>query len=121
MSSVLSNYAGNTALAVLLNRPGLYLACHTSDPTVLGLLSTEVAGGGYIRQSIGFSAPGSKTCASTNAQTFPGMPAVTATYLAVWTAISAGNMIFSLLLSTPLVVLASGQVLCAAGDIAITV
>lgn len=120
MTSVLSNYAGNAALVDLLNRPGLYLACHTSDPTVLGLLATEVAGGGYVRQPITMSIPGVKTCASTNAQTFPGMPAATIPFFAIWTAISAGNMIVPIPLLTPLVVLASGQVLCAAGDIAVT-
>lgn len=120
MTSVLSNYAGNTALATLLNKKGLYLACHTSDPTVLGLLASEVAGGGYVRQPITMSVPGTKTCASTNAQVFPGMPACVVTYLAVWTSISAGNMIYSILLGTPLTVLASGQVLAAAGDVAVT-
>jgi hypothetical protein len=120
MTSVLSNYAGNQALAGLLNRKGLYLACHDTDPTVLGLLASEVAGGGYIRQRIIMSVPGTKTCASTNAQTFPGMPACVVTYLAIWTAISAGDMIVAILLPTALTVPASGQVLAAAGDIAVT-
>lgn len=120
MPSVLSNYAGNAMLHSLLFLTPNFLACHTSDPTVTGLLATEVSGGGYGRASIRFTAPGSKTIASGTAQTFTGMPACTVTYLAVWTAISGGSMIFSILLGTPLVVPESGQVLCAVGDIAIT-
>lgn len=120
MASVFSNYAGNAALALLLNAKGLYLALHTSDPTVTGLLATEVAGGGYLRQPITFSVPGSKTCVSTDAQTFPGMPAVTVTHLAVWTNISTGSMICSKELSPAIVVPESGHFLTAAGDIAVS-
>jgi hypothetical protein len=120
MASVLSTFAGNTALGVLLHVKGRYLACHVTDPTVLGLSATEVAGGGYERQPVLFSAPGSKTCASTNAQTFAGMPACTVRYLAVWTAISGGDMIFAVVLGAALAVPASGQVLCAAGDVAVS-
>lgn len=119
-TSVLSNWAGNQALVLLLQRKGLYLAVHETDPGVTGDLATEVAGGGYIRQPILFSMPGSKTCASTNAQTFPGMPACVARYLAVWTAISGGQLIFPILLTPSITVPESGQLLAAAGDVALT-
>lgn len=120
MASVLSNYAGNLALATLLNGAPVYLALHTADPTVTGLPGTEVAGGGYARQRITFSAASSKTVTSTNAIDFPGMPACTVTYLAVWNATSSGNMIYSFALDTPIVVSTDGEFLAAAGDIALS-
>jgi hypothetical protein len=48
------------------------------------------------------------------------MPACTVRYLAVWTAISGGDMIFAVVLGAALAVPASGQVLCAAGDVAVS-
>jgi hypothetical protein len=119
--SVLSNYLGNKVLYNNLTNGICWLALHTDDPTVTGDLSTEVAGAGYIRQRITFSSASSKTVGSTNKQTFANMPAATILYMAVWDSQVTGNMLASIILGTPLVVVASGQVLCAAGDIAITV
>jgi hypothetical protein len=119
-TSVLSNYAGNAALAHLLG-PGKYLACHVADPTVTGLLASEVAGGGYVRQPITMASPSGKTAVSTNAQIFPGMPACVVIGLAVWDAIAAGHMIFFKALVVPgITVTESGQLLAAAGDVAVS-
>lgn len=113
-----SNYAANQALALWLNQPGLYLACHTDDPlTATEPESTEVAGGGYLRQSITFAVPGSRVTASTNAQIFT-CPAVTVTYLAVWTNASGGALICAVELPQPLVVQDGGTVHVEIGDLA---
>lgn len=120
MTSVLSNYAGGAALQQLLRSGTCYLALHTSDPTVLGLLTTEVSGGGYSRQVVTFGAPSGKTCVSTNAQVFPGMPVVVVTYLAVWDSSSAGNLLFTIQLSTPITTFLSGQFQVAPGDVAVS-
>jgi len=119
MPSVLSNSFGNAALAALQH--GHYLAAHLSAPDVTGTPANEVSGGGYIRQHITMSAPSGKTTVSTNAQLFPGMPACTVTDLAIWDALAGGLLCVIIHLTTAIVVSASGQLLCAAGDIAVTV
>ena len=86
---------------MLFNAGGLYLALHQADPTVLGDLDTEAAGGGYIRQPISLSIPGSKTVASTNGQLFSGLPELSVTDLAVWTDVSAGDLVVVKHLPTP--------------------
>lgn len=119
MADVLSNWAANTAISAVL-AGNCYLACHLSDPGSLGDTTTEVAGGGYIRQKITFHPASGRTAVSSNAQTFPGMPACTVTHLAVWTAVSGGHLVFSKALSPAIAVSTSGQLLAAAGDVAIS-
>lgn len=122
MSSVLSNYFGNQILAHYLIASPSWLALHSVDPTVLGDAASEVAGGDYARQRASWSAPGSKTVASTTALTFVGMPAATVTYLGVWDAASGGNLLVTVPLGGDGVEVAeSGHFLVAAGDVAITV
>lgn len=121
MASVLSNHLGNQVLSDHLVAPATYLALHTDDPTALGDPATEVAGGDYARQEVGWAAPGSRTTANTAALTFPGMPAVSVTHWAVWDAPSGGNMLVRSPLPEPVAVPASGHFLVAAGDLAITV
>ena len=50
-----------------------YLALFTSDPSTTGA-SGEVTGGSYARQAIAFGSASAGSQASTNAQTFTGMP-----------------------------------------------
>jgi hypothetical protein len=119
MPDVLSNWAANAALDLILPT-GCYLAAHLSDPSPLGNTGSEVAGGAYQRQPIGFADASNRTRVSSNAQTFPGMPACIVTHLAVWTAIGGGHMVFSKPLSPPIPVLASGQLRTAAGDVALS-
>lgn len=120
MTSILSNHAGNANLTQLLDGT-TYVALHLTDPTATGLLATEVAGGGYIRQPITYAAATGKIRVSTKALIFPGMPACIVAFLAGWDAISAGNMIWRKELSPHITVLASGQFLVAVGDIAVKV
>lgn len=120
MSDVLSNWAANASLQLILP-PGCYLAAHLSDPSPLGNTGSEVAGGAYVRQPISFADASNRTRVSINAQTFPGMPACIVVYLAVWTAISGGHMVFVKKLADPgITVLESGQLLVAAGDVALS-
>lgn len=119
MGEVLSNWAANLALQTILP-PGCYLACHQSDPTVLGNAGSEVAGGGYQRQPISFGPATNRVRVSSNAQTFPGMPVSVVTYLAVWTAIAGGHLVFAKQLPSALSVTVSGQVLAARGDVAVS-
>lgn len=123
MTAVLSNYGGNAALSLLLRAAGLYLAAHTANPTATGDPATEVAGGGYARQPIKFSAPSGKASANTNKAYFSGMPACVVWGLAVWDSPGAGNMIAALELlsgSAPahITVDENGQLRVEVGDVA---
>jgi hypothetical protein len=116
---VLSDWAANAALNYIIPKSAV-LAAHLSDPTALGNAGSEVAGGGYQRQPISFAPSSNRTRVCTNAQIFPGMPQCIVAYLAVWTVIGGGFMVFAKKLATPISVLASGQLLSAVGDIAIS-
>ena len=118
--SVVSNYLGNAVLQAYLTASGAWVALHTSDPTAAGNSGTEVSGGGYMRQSVSFGVPSSKTIVSTSGIVFSGMPAGTVTHWALWTAQFGGNMLFWAPMTTPLTVTASAQIPFAAGDIAVT-
>src|SRR3954465_4305968 len=119
MADTLSNWAANAALVIMLPK-GCYLAAHLSDPTPIGNSGSEVAGGGYERQPISFAAAANRSRVSTNAQTFPGMPGCVVTFLGVWTSIGGGHLVFAKQLATPITVLESGQLLSAAGDVALS-
>jgi len=94
-----------------------YLALHTSHPTALGLLATEVAGGGYRRQRIRFGLPANRICKSITAQTFIGMPACRVTHLGVWDDPVAGHLLFVVKLNPALGVRVDGHFLTSAGDV----
>ena len=119
MPDVLSNYAGNAALNLLLHGT-TYLAIHLSDPGPTGLLASELAGAGYIRQVMTYSSPSNKTAVSTRAFIFPALPACTALYLAGWTGLAGGDIIWAKLLSPAIVITESGQLRGARGDIAVS-
>jgi hypothetical protein len=69
-----------------------YLALFTTDPSTTGA-SGEVTGGSYARQGIAFGSASSGSQASTNAQTFTGMPVLAggAPYFGLFTAASGGT------------------------------
>jgi hypothetical protein len=119
VADVLSNWAANAALQLILPA-GCHLGCHLTDPTPVGNIGSEVAGGGYERQPISFADASNRTRVSSNAQLFPGMPACIVGWLAVWTAVSGGHLVFARKLLVPIPVLESGQFLAAAGDVALS-
>lgn len=120
MPDVLTNYGGNKALTAILRDGPHWLALHESDPTVLGLLATETAGGGYERQPIVYADPAAKTCVQTNPMTFAGMPGTVITHLADWDSPSGGNCLYAKELAAHITVPPSGQVLISAHDVALT-
>jgi hypothetical protein len=94
VASVLTNYLGNLMLATQLVDKTNYLALFAATPGVTGSLADEIAGGGYARQPVTFTQPGSKTLANTDLIRFDAMPACVVTWLAVCDAVSAGNVLF---------------------------
>lgn len=68
-----------------------YLSLHTADPGTTG--ANEVTGGSYARQAITFPTATSGSQASTNSQSFTGMPAEAGgtPYLGIWSALTGGT------------------------------
>lgn len=74
----------------------VYVALHTSDPTIAGTPATEVSGAWYARQSAAFAAQTTAGQTSNSATiTFPAVTgsAVTVTHFALWDALTLGNML----------------------------
>jgi hypothetical protein len=120
LECLISNYAGNSALAHLLSSVGGWLGIHLTSPTALGLYATELAGGEYARQRIVFSPPSGKVQVSRSVQSFHGLPAHRAAWLAVWYDAGAGDMIFAVRLAVPITVREGGPLVVAKGDIALS-
>ena len=75
--------------------PTVYISAHTADPGETG--TSELAGGNYARVAAPtFAAPASRAIVSSSAVTFPLMVAAvgTITHIALWDAMSAGNLLW---------------------------
>jgi len=94
MSRLSTTYADNALNAIFNSSTTYYLALFTSDPSTTGA-SGEVTGGSYARQAITFSAAAANAQASTNAQSFAGLPAEASgvPYFGVFTASTGGTYI----------------------------
>jgi hypothetical protein len=107
--SVFSNWFGNTILQQWFLDNDAYLSLHTYAPGVLGDAGSEVAGGGYSRQLVEFTAPGSKMIGNAAKVVFNNMPGCTVTHYGFWTAVSGGNFLLPITRDTPLVVVANQE------------
>lgn len=86
--------------------PTLYLGLFTADPTVAGLLTSEVTGGSYARLSLaGIMGAADPTgfCVNTSAITIGPASAAwgTVTFLGIMDALTSGNMIWPGVPSSP--------------------
>lgn len=68
-----------------------YLSLHTASPGTTG--ANEVSGGSYARQAITFGSASAGSQASTDSQSFAGMPSESGgtPYFGVWSAASGGT------------------------------
>lgn len=95
----LSNYAENKILDFVLRNqafssPSCYLALHEANPAE-DATGTEVSGGDYARKAIAFAAASGESATQSGAITFTTATADwgTVTHMAIWDAVSAGNML----------------------------
>ncbi len=71
-----------------------FLSLHTADPGATG--ASEASGTGYARQAITFSAAAASQAKNSNAISLTPTAALgTLTHLAIWDALSGGNMLYS--------------------------
>ena len=74
----------------------IYVALHTSDPTIAAISTTEVSASWYARQAITFAAQTTAgQTSNSNTITFAGVTgsAVTVTNYSIWDAATLGNML----------------------------
>lgn len=117
----LGSYIGNDALDYILNSGTVWVALHTSNPGVTGLLSTEVVGASYERLECEFSVPSSKTSANDTKLIWDNMPSCTVTYVAAWDAEFGGHIIAFGPMSTPESLTLGDQFVIPAGEFAISI
>ena len=116
----LSTNFGDIVITSYLTDNFTWLALHSADPTVAGSTADEFAGYDYARQPITWAAAASKTTSNTAPIAFHNMGAGTATWFGIWDALTASNLIFAVMLPTPIVIASSGSLVLATGDLAIT-
>lgn len=93
-----------------------YLGLNTANPGTTG--ANEVTGGSYARQAIVFgTAASGGTKASTTAQSFTSMPAVTVTSLCLYTAATGGSAVWGGALDSSLTIPAGSTVNFAIGAV----
>jgi len=120
----MSTYLRNAVTNVVLRNTAytapatVYLALYTVDPTAADN-GTEANFGGYARQPIAFVAPTNGVTANAADVTFPvctsGSNAVT--HIGIRDALTAGNLLFSGLLTTPRTITTDTQFIVKAGQI----
>lgn len=124
--SALSDYLENKLLDHVLKvaaftvPTNVFVALYTTATTDAGG-GTEVTGGSYARQTCNTwtAAVGGATSNSASIN-FSNMPAATVTHVALWDAVTAGNMLFHGALTASQVVSAGQTFTFAIGDIDIT-
>lgn len=125
--TAISNYLENklvdaTLRGVSFTSPAkVYLALFTSDPTEAGS-GTEVSGAGYTRKEITFGAPVDGSTVSSGDVFFPVATASwgTVSHLAIFDAVSGGNMLYYGSIATPKTINTDDQLKVSSGDITIT-
>lgn len=58
------------------------VSLHTATPGTTG--ASEVTGGSYARQSVGYAAASGNACALTGTVSFTAMPSATVTHIGLW-------------------------------------
>jgi hypothetical protein len=95
----------------------VFVSLHTASPGDTGVPANEVAGGGYTRQPGNFAAAVAGATTNTGNIAFTNMPAVTVTHVAIYDALTAGNLLFHGALTAPQVVNAGDTFVFNAGDL----
>jgi hypothetical protein len=100
-----------------------YLSLHTSSPSGAGAGSTEVSGGGYVRQAVTFDAAADGEKANADAVTFPTASSSwgTVTHFGLFSASSGGSLLFYAPLTSPVAVGTGALATFEAGDLIIEV
>lgn len=120
-----SNYLENKLLEHVLKNTSytspttVYAALYTDDPTEADS-GTEVTGGSYARQAVAFAAASGGTIANSGTITFANLPSATITHIGIRDASTAGNLLYSVSLSSSVVSVSGTDIIFSAGDITVS-
>jgi len=126
MAGNLTNYLENKLLDHFLGTTAytmpspVYIALFTVAPTDAGG-GTEVTGGSYARQTATFTAASSGATSNSANIDFTGMPAATTVAIAVFDALTSGNMLVYGTLTTNKTTDAGDTLRIATGDLDISI
>jgi len=125
MAGNLTNYLENKLLDHFLGtttytRPTVYVGLFTVAPNDAGG-GTEVTGGSYARQTAAFDAAASGATQNTSNIDFTGMPAATTVAIALFDALTSGNMLVYGTLTTNKTTDAGDTLRIATGDLDISI
>lgn len=88
----------NAGNAVLVAGTTYYLSLHSATPGTTG--ASEFTGGGYARQAIVFTTWASGGSSNTAAIAVPNAGTTSATYVGIWSAVTAGTYIGGLAMAS---------------------
>lgn len=97
----------------------VYAALMTAAPTDTGG-GTEVTGGSYARQALTMGTPSLGVITNTLAFTFSAVPAATITHVAVYDALTTGNLLYYEALSSSIIATAGADIEFGVGDFTVT-
>ena len=126
MAGNLTNYLENKLLDHFLGTTAytmpspVYVALFTVAPTDAGG-GTEVTGGSYARKTVTFTAASGGATSNTSNIDFTGMPAATTVAIAVFDALTSGNMLVHGTLTTNKTTDAGDTLRIATGDLDISI
>lgn len=97
----------------------VYAALMTVAPTD-STGGTEATGGSYARQALTFGTPSAGSVSNTLAVTFSAVAAATYTHIAIFDALTSGNLLYYQALSSNIVATAGSDIEFGVGDITVT-
>lgn len=110
---------GNTGGTAMTQPTTVYLSFHTANPTDTGS-GAEVSGGSYARKLLSFAAAASGSSTNSTAATFTSMPTAVVTHIALWTAVTGGNLLFHSPLTSSISFNSGDEATVAIGAITVT-
>jgi hypothetical protein len=116
MSSVVSNYLGNSILTAYL--PGTYLSLHSDLTGLTG--EFEISGGEYARQAIIWTTPSNKTAANAGEIKFKNLLPTSLLAYGVWDSLIGGNFLFGFGLPALVNILSADDWIIPVNEFAIT-
>jgi hypothetical protein len=125
--SKMSNYLENALVNATLRATAytapttVYIALYTTDPTDADT-GTEVSGGAYARQSVGFNAPTDGVTSNSANVTFPQATANwgTVTHIGYRDASTGGNLLYYAPLTTARNILSGDTIAFLSGQLTVT-
>ena len=97
----------------------VWMGLHFTNPDLEGALTSEISGGGYIRQAATFTTPSNRVTWLANSVLFTALPSVTLGYVSIWDQQYNGNILAAAPMLNAQVIPAGGSYALADGSLAV--